>query len=39
LLNRAIEEEKAFLEDMKLILGDDVLACAKVGQVKKNGKN
>ena len=38
LFKKAIEEEKAFKEDMQDILGEDVLACPKVGQVTKDGK-
>jgi uncharacterized protein YihD (DUF1040 family) len=35
LLNKAVELKDAFKEDMKDILGDDVLACPKVNQVMK----
>ena len=39
LLNRAIQEEKEFVEDMRDILGDDVLANAKVSQVNKGDEH
>lgn len=38
LLKKAIEEQNVFKEDMKDILGDDVLACPKVMQVTKDGR-
>lgn len=38
LLKKAIELQDDFKEDMKDILGDDVLSCPKVGQVVKNGR-
>lgn len=34
-----MEEQDCFKEDMKDILGADVLGCTKVGQVTKNGKS
>ena len=39
LFKKAIEEQHTFKEDMKEILGSDVLACPKVGQVNKDGKS
>ena len=38
LLNKAIEEEEAFKEDMMELLGEDVLTCPKVGLIEKEGK-
>jgi hypothetical protein len=38
LFTKAIEEQAAFQEDMKDLLGEDVLSCPKVSQVDKDGK-
>ena len=38
LLKTAVEQQDDFKEDMKDILGEDVLACPKVGQVTKDGR-
>ena len=38
LLKRAAEEKDTFKADMRDILGDDVLACPKVGEVDQDGK-
>jgi HSP90 family molecular chaperone len=38
LLKKAVEQQDDFKEDMKDLLGDDVLACTKVGQVNKEGR-
>jgi len=38
LLKRAVEEKDTFKVDMQDILGSDVLACPKVGEVTKDGK-
>jgi hypothetical protein len=37
LLKRATEEEETFKSDMKDLLGEDVVSCAKVGLANKEG--
>ena len=39
LLNKAVEMESCFVEDMKDIFGDDIVAHANVGIVGDNGFN